>query len=74
MPVGLYAKHEAEIVEEASGFTEDITKTKAFRLLRDDPDSKLIVNCGYSVSIVQSLADDIQFTAYDQILRTYPLC
>lgn len=52
MPLGLYAKHEAEILQQAPGFTEDITATKAFQLLRDDPESKLIILCGYLVSFV----------------------
>ncbi|CAG8960407.1 hypothetical protein HYFRA_00008125 [Hymenoscyphus fraxineus] len=42
MPLGLYAKHEAAILSQPSG--EDITRTKAFQLLRDDPDSRLIIN------------------------------
>ncbi|KAE9366681.1 alpha/beta-hydrolase [Stipitochalara longipes BDJ] len=44
MPLGLYAKHESEILQQPSGCAEDITKTKAFRLLRDDLDSRLIIN------------------------------
>jgi len=44
MPLGLYAKHEAEILQQAPGCAEDVTKTTAFQLLRDDPDSKLIIN------------------------------
>jgi abhydrolase domain-containing protein 12 len=45
MPLGLYAKHESEIIRQPPGCAEDITKTKAFRLLRDDPDARLIINC-----------------------------
>jgi abhydrolase domain-containing protein 12 len=45
IPLGLYAKHEAELLQQAPGLAEDITKTKGFKLLRDDPDSKLIINC-----------------------------
>jgi len=44
MPLGLYAKHESEILQQPPGCAEDITKTKAFQLLRDDPDSRLIIN------------------------------
>ncbi|PMD52445.1 alpha/beta-hydrolase [Hyaloscypha bicolor E] len=44
MPLGLYAKYESEILQQPSGCAEDITKTKAFRLLRDNPDSRLIIN------------------------------
>ncbi|TVY16767.1 Glycylpeptide N-tetradecanoyltransferase [Lachnellula arida] len=44
MPLGLYAKHESEILQQPSGLADDITQTTAFRLLRDDPDSRLIIN------------------------------
>lgn len=44
MPLGLYAKHEAEILRQPSGCSVDITATKAFQLLKDDPDSRLIIN------------------------------
>jgi hypothetical protein len=45
MPLGLYAKHEAEILLQPSGCAEDITTTKAFQLLKNDPDTRLIINC-----------------------------
>jgi hypothetical protein len=48
MPLGLYAKHEVEIIKQPSGLAEDITKTKAFELLTTDPKARLIINCGYS--------------------------
>ncbi|CAD6447830.1 dd4abbea-2081-4c19-b808-f2f55b6d0643 [Sclerotinia trifoliorum] len=44
MPLGLYAKHEPEILEQPSGFVDDITLTKGFELLKDDPDARLIIN------------------------------
>jgi abhydrolase domain-containing protein 12 len=45
MPLGLYAKHEAEMLREPSGCAEDITKTRAFELLTKSPETKLIINC-----------------------------
>ncbi|CZT12999.1 uncharacterized protein RAG0_16621 [Rhynchosporium agropyri] len=39
MPLSLYAKHEAEILQQPSGCAEDITKTLAFQLLKNDPDA-----------------------------------
>ncbi|TAQ90823.1 hypothetical protein B7494_g852 [Chlorociboria aeruginascens] len=44
MPLGLYAKHESEILQQPSGCAEDITTMKTFQLLRDDPESRLIIN------------------------------
>lgn len=45
LPVGLYAQHEHELVEEPAGLRENITSTKAFRLLKSDAKSLLVVNC-----------------------------
>jgi hypothetical protein len=45
IPLGLYAKHEAELLREPSGCAGDITKTKAFKLMTENPESKLVINC-----------------------------
>ncbi|TGO16428.1 hypothetical protein BTUL_0028g00280 [Botrytis tulipae] len=44
MPLGLYAKHESEILKQPSGFVNDISHRKGFELLRDDPNARLIIN------------------------------
>lgn len=54
MPLGLYAKYESEILQQPSGCAKDITKTKAFRLLRGDPDSRLIINCEFPTILMAS--------------------
>jgi hypothetical protein len=58
MPLGLYAKHESEILQQPSGCAKDITKTKAFRLLRDEPDTRLIINCEFSNDSLASIDQD----------------
>ncbi|RQM08833.1 hypothetical protein DH86_00002974 [Scytalidium sp. 3C] len=45
LPLGLYAQHEYELLQEPSGCVEDITRTKAFELLKNDPESRLIISC-----------------------------
>jgi abhydrolase domain-containing protein 12 len=40
----LYRKHEPALVAEPSGFVLDITSRLAFKLLRDDPDARLILH------------------------------
>jgi hypothetical protein len=45
IPIGLYAEHEPEILKRPAGFVDDITMTKGFSFLRDDPEARLIVNC-----------------------------
>ena len=62
MPLGLYAKHELEILEQPSGCVEDITKTLALKLLRDDPEARLIINCEFWCLKNQPFADVMKFT------------
>lgn len=45
LPLGLYAKHEEEILQRKSGLVDDITTTPGFHLLAEDPNSRLIINC-----------------------------
>ena len=44
LPIELYRQHEAAFLAEPSGFASDITTSLAFKLLRDDPDARLIVH------------------------------
>lgn len=48
LPLGLYAKHENELLNQSPGFAEDVTNTTAFQLLRNDPESKLVISCTYT--------------------------
>ena len=47
LPIELYGKHEEELLSEAAGARNDITKSKGFQLLANDPDSRLIIYCKY---------------------------
>jgi hypothetical protein len=53
MPLGLYAKHEAELLREPSGFAEDITRTKPFKLMTDSPETKLVIYCKHMKGIIR---------------------
>ena len=44
LPTELYRQHEPTLVAEPSGFASDITSRFAFKLLRDDPDARLIIH------------------------------
>jgi abhydrolase domain-containing protein 12 len=44
IPVELYRQHEPDLIAEPSGFVLDITSRLAFKLLRDDPDARLIIH------------------------------
>lgn len=45
LPIALYAKSEADLVLDPTGSDIDVTKTTAFRLLKEDPESRLVVSC-----------------------------
>lgn len=44
LPVELYRKHEATLLEEPVGFVSDITSRHSFKLLHDDPDARLVLH------------------------------
>jgi abhydrolase domain-containing protein 12 len=44
LPKELYRKHEVPLVAEPTGFVSNITSRLAFQLLRDNPDSRLIIH------------------------------
>ena len=44
LPIELYRRHESALIAESSGFAEDVTSRFAFKLLRDDPEARLIIH------------------------------
>jgi len=44
LPVELYRQHEQHLLAEAPGFAPDITSRSGFKMLRDDPESRLIIH------------------------------
>jgi abhydrolase domain-containing protein 12 len=65
LPIELYRKHEPLLVAESSGFVSDVSSRLAVQLLRDDPDSRLIlhmhgaggtIGSGYRVPNYRALA------------------
>ena len=50
LPIGLYAKHEEELLAETTWLSDDVTERKGFQLLVDDPESKLIILCKRSIT------------------------
>ena len=47
LPRALYAKYENELLEEDRTDIKEFTETLAFKLLTQDSNSKLIINCKY---------------------------
>ena len=44
LPLELYRQHESALVTEPSGLAFDFTSRLAFKLLRDDPDARLVIH------------------------------
>ena len=44
LPIELYREHESSLVKESPGFTSDVTTRHAFKLLRHDPDARLVIH------------------------------
>jgi len=44
LPVEVYRQHEQTLLEESPGLAVDFTNRHAFKLLRDDPESRLIIH------------------------------
>ncbi|KAH8812872.1 Alpha/Beta hydrolase protein [Xylogone sp. PMI_703] len=54
LPVELYRKHELPLVAEPIGFVSDIESRLAFKLLRDDPESRLVLHMHGAAGTVAS--------------------
>ena len=44
LPIELYRQHEPALIAETAGFAVDITSRIGFKLLRDDPDARLVIH------------------------------
>ncbi|KAF8428178.1 Alpha/Beta hydrolase protein [Tirmania nivea] len=44
LPLGLYAEHRDILLDHDSGLVEDITQNAAFRLLKNDPEARLLIH------------------------------
>lgn len=45
LPLPLYLQNEAALEAQAPGFCESFTQTESFRLLKEDPESRLVLYC-----------------------------
>ncbi|OTB02928.1 hypothetical protein M426DRAFT_322173 [Hypoxylon sp. CI-4A] len=57
LPLPTYLKHENELQGQRQGFSDDITKTESFKLLKDDPNARLVIyfhgNAGHVAQAVR---------------------
>jgi abhydrolase domain-containing protein 12 len=44
LPIGVYQKHQPELLEEPLGLVSDMTTSRSFRLLREDSDARLVIH------------------------------
>ncbi|KAI0007754.1 alpha/beta-hydrolase [Xylariaceae sp. FL0662B] len=66
LPLPAYLRHEDKLQIQPAGFSHDITKTESFKVLRDDPEARLVVyfhgNAGH---IAQAIRPDSYHTLTD---------
>jgi hypothetical protein len=51
MPLPLYSEHEEAILKGPPGLVDDITTTENFKVLREDPNSRLVIYCKSSSTL-----------------------
>ncbi|KAM7194393.1 Alpha/Beta hydrolase protein [Rhypophila sp. PSN 637] len=70
LPLPLYGQHQQELITQPAGLSGDITKTLNFKLLKEDPNSRLVIslhgNAGHVAQAVRpatyhALTDTSQF-------------
>ena len=44
LPLDVYFENEGEAVQKATGLVEDLAQTVGYKLLKSDPDSRVVVN------------------------------
>lgn len=50
MPLPLYLQNEATVSTQTPGYSEDFTSTESFRLLKEDPEARVVLYCKLSFS------------------------
>ena len=48
LPLPLYLQNEATLAKQIPGLAQDFSATESFRLLKEDPEARLVLNCKYS--------------------------
>ena len=47
LPLGVYTRNEASLQKETFRTAGNFTKSDAFRILKEDPESRLVINCKF---------------------------
>lgn len=45
LPLALYAKHEPSLIAQTTGLSPNITQTLPFKLLSQNPETRLVISC-----------------------------
>lgn len=57
LPLPLYLQHEETVASQELGFCNDFTKTESFRLLKEDPEARLVLTCKANFIYMRSRHD-----------------
>lgn len=69
LPVGIYRRHQDDLLAQPSGLTRDIASRLAFQLLRDDPDARLVI---YLHGTAGTLASGYRTDCYRNLYSAAP--
>lgn len=69
LPLDLYRRHQDKLLAEPSGLSRDITSRLAFKLLRDDPEARLVI---YLHGVAGTLASGYRTDCYRTLYSTAP--
>ena len=58
LPLAVYAKNEQLLVGQVPERTEDYTATESFKLLANDPESRLVISCEWVIPSESHLGDN----------------
>ncbi|MCJ1403662.1 GTP-binding protein of the rab/ypt [Xylographa trunciseda] len=64
LPISLYSKNQKELLLEPSGLANDASNTRAARLLREDPESRLVISSAAAADKVHVLTVDYRGFGY----------
>ena len=69
LPLGLYRRHQDELLAQPSGLNHVITSSLAFKLLRDDPEARLVI---YLHGVAGTLASGYRTDCYRTLYSAAP--
>lgn len=71
LPLQTYIKHESKLQLQDDGFCDDVASAESFRILKDDPEARLIIYCEFHLYLVYGVHS---LTGVDQFMGSVNEC